>query len=110
MVDHEEATSISVIIGVEEITETTTDVTITTTVTETRTGGSGELVWEDVLTVDEKLALEGSFVSKTVLIEALMTVCYYRRRQFEKAEQNPVRVWKACLGLLKSVCIFCITT
>ncbi|KAI2638703.1 hypothetical protein GGS26DRAFT_602335 [Hypomontagnella submonticulosa] len=61
-----------------------------------------ELVWKGVLTVDEKLTLEGGFISETVATASRLALCYHRQRKFEKAEQIYLRVWKACVASLKA--------
>ncbi|KAI1370309.1 hypothetical protein F4677DRAFT_451529 [Hypoxylon crocopeplum] len=61
-----------------------------------------ELVWKGVLTVDEKLTLEGSYISETVATATRLALCYHRQRKFDKAEQIYVRVWRACLTSLKA--------
>ncbi|KAI1097860.1 hypothetical protein F4804DRAFT_147420 [Jackrogersella minutella] len=61
-----------------------------------------ELVWKGVLTVDEKLTLEGTFISETVGTATRLALCYHRQRKFDKAEQIYVRVWRACLTSLKA--------
>lgn len=61
-----------------------------------------EIVWKGVLTVDEKITLEGSYISETVTIATRLALCYHRQRKFDKAEQIYVRVWRACLASLKA--------
>ncbi|KAI0383350.1 hypothetical protein F5Y04DRAFT_287492 [Hypomontagnella monticulosa] len=60
-----------------------------------------ELVWKGVLTVDEKLTLEGNFISETVATASRLALCYHRQRKFDKAEQIYLRVWRACIASLK---------
>ncbi|KAI1408061.1 hypothetical protein F5Y13DRAFT_205145 [Hypoxylon sp. FL1857] len=61
-----------------------------------------EIVWKGVLTVDEKLTIEGSYISETVLTATRLALCYHRQRKFDKAEQIYIRVWRACLTSLKA--------
>ncbi|XDG03937.1 hypothetical protein ABKA04_003552 [Annulohypoxylon sp. FPYF3050] len=61
-----------------------------------------ELVWKGVLTFDEKLTLEGSYISETVGTATRLALCYHRQRKFDKAEQIYIRVWNACLTSLKA--------
>ncbi|KAI2602069.1 hypothetical protein GGR54DRAFT_625758 [Hypoxylon sp. NC1633] len=61
-----------------------------------------ELVWKGILTVDEKLTLEGSYTKETVMTATRLALCYHRQRKFDKAEQIYVRVWGACLTSLKA--------
>ncbi|KAI1455320.1 hypothetical protein F4805DRAFT_275192 [Annulohypoxylon moriforme] len=61
-----------------------------------------ELVWKGVLTVDDKLTLEGSYVFETVETASRLALCYHRQRKFDKAEQIYIRVWRACFMSLKA--------
>ncbi|KAI1394396.1 uncharacterized protein F4822DRAFT_388082 [Hypoxylon trugodes] len=61
-----------------------------------------EIMWKGVLTVDEKLTLEGSFTSETVTTALSLALCYHRQRKFDKAQQIYLRVWRACLVSLKA--------
>ncbi|KAI0880243.1 uncharacterized protein GGS22DRAFT_175508 [Annulohypoxylon maeteangense] len=61
-----------------------------------------ELVWKGVFSVDEKLTLEGSYISETVGTASRLALCYHKQRKFDKAEQIYVRVWKTCLTSLKA--------
>ncbi|KAI1466225.1 uncharacterized protein F4812DRAFT_100514 [Daldinia caldariorum] len=61
-----------------------------------------ELVWKGVLTVDEKITLEGDFISETVLTATRLALFYHRQRKFDKAEQIYLRVWRACFNSLKA--------
>ncbi|KAI1808830.1 hypothetical protein F4811DRAFT_566456 [Daldinia bambusicola] len=61
-----------------------------------------ELVWKGVLTVDEKITLEGDFISETVLTATRLALCYHRQRKFDKAEHIYLRVWRACFTSLKA--------
>ncbi|KAK6950623.1 hypothetical protein Daesc_007147 [Daldinia eschscholtzii] len=61
-----------------------------------------ELVWKGVLTIDEKITLEGNFISETVLTATRLALCYHRQRKFDKAEKIYLRIWRACFASLKS--------
>ncbi|KAI2467444.1 hypothetical protein F4781DRAFT_433450 [Annulohypoxylon bovei var. microspora] len=61
-----------------------------------------ELVWKGVFTSDEKLTLEGNYISETVETASRLALCYHRQRKFDKAEQIYIRVWRACLTSLKA--------
>ncbi|KAI1763269.1 hypothetical protein GGR53DRAFT_531708 [Hypoxylon sp. FL1150] len=69
-----------------------------------------ELVWKGVLTVDEKLVLEGSYVSETVTTALRLAFCYNRQRKFDRAEQIYIRVWRAVFASLKAEDILLIET
>ncbi|XXH04135.1 hypothetical protein Hte_010548 [Hypoxylon texense] len=69
-----------------------------------------ELVWKGVLTVDEKLTLEGSYVSETVSTALRLVLCYHRQRKFDKAEQIYIRVWRATVASLKAEDVLVIDT
>ncbi|KAI0179468.1 hypothetical protein GGR52DRAFT_589190 [Hypoxylon sp. FL1284] len=61
-----------------------------------------ELVWKGVLSVDETLILEGSYISETVSTALRLALCYHRQRKFDKAEQIYIRTWRAVLASLKA--------
>lgn len=69
-----------------------------------------ELVWKGILTVDEKLILEGSYISETVTTALRLAFCYHRQRKFDKAEQIYIRVWRAVFASLKAEDILLIET
>ncbi|RYP75455.1 hypothetical protein DL771_002340 [Monosporascus sp. 5C6A] len=59
-----------------------------------------ELVWKDVLTNNEKLTIEGSFISERIQAATRLAICYEHLKIYEMAEQIYINLYRACLTSL----------
>ncbi|RYP10731.1 hypothetical protein DL764_000521 [Monosporascus ibericus] len=59
-----------------------------------------ELAWKDVLTNDEKITIEGSFISERIQAAIRLAICYENLKIYEMAEQIYINLYRACLTSL----------
>ncbi|RYP63730.1 hypothetical protein DL769_006888 [Monosporascus sp. CRB-8-3] len=65
-----------------------------------------ELVWKDVLTNDEKITIDGSFISEKIQAATRLATCYEHLKIYEMAEQIYINLYRACLTSLDAKDVF----